>query len=106
MDRLADFGDGTVSALGFYIFPVPQRQAKRGGRRVAQSGSNASFRGAGRRMARRFPGATDRPSQDFEDFVPAGFQAIVLVHQLVALDSVIGWRLTRSALHFIKSNAG
>lgn len=30
------------------------------------------------------------------------FWAIVLIHQLVALDSVIGWRLTHGVLHFIK----
>ena len=33
------------------------------------------------------------------------FWAIVLIHQLVALDSVIGWRLTHGALRFIKVQA-
>ena len=31
------------------------------------------------------------------------FWMIVLAHQLVAADSLIGWRFTKSALHFIKS---
>jgi uncharacterized membrane protein YsdA (DUF1294 family) len=30
------------------------------------------------------------------------FWAIVLIHQFVALDSVIGWRITHSALRFLK----
>lgn len=30
------------------------------------------------------------------------FWAIVLIHQFVALDSVIGWRFTHSALRFMK----
>ena len=33
------------------------------------------------------------------------FWAIVLIHQFVALDSLIGWRLTHSALRFIKVQA-
>lgn len=33
------------------------------------------------------------------------FWAIVLIHQLVALDSMIGWRLTHGVLHFIKVQA-
>jgi uncharacterized membrane protein YsdA (DUF1294 family) len=33
------------------------------------------------------------------------FWSIVLLHQFVALDSLIGWRLTHSALHFLKVRA-
>jgi uncharacterized membrane protein YsdA (DUF1294 family) len=33
------------------------------------------------------------------------FWLIVLLHEFVALDSLIGWRLTRGALHFIKVQA-
>ncbi len=32
------------------------------------------------------------------------FWAIVLIHQFVALDFVMGWRLTKGALHFLKSH--
>jgi hypothetical protein len=56
-------------------------------------------------MAGRFPVPANSAPQISKVSYQVVFWSIVLIHQFAAFDSLIGWRLTHSALRFIKVQA-
>ena len=91
-----------VSLFTFLAYRSDKRRAEAGAWRIAESTLHLG------ELAGGWPGAflalrTFRHKTSKESYQVV-FWTIVLLHQIVALDSLLGWRLTKEVLHLIKAH--
>ena len=92
-----------VSLVTFVAYRSDKRRAEAGEWRIPESTLHlAELAGGwpGAFLAQRtFRHKTSKVSYQVE------FWIIVLIHQMVAIDSLVGWRFTKNVLHLIKSHS-
>lgn len=109
LSRLAGFIDWralvvapcALSVLSFFSYRSDKRRAEAGERRIPKSSLHLlDLLGGwpGAFLAQRiFSHKTSKVSFQFS------FWLVVLVHEYLAADFLLGWRLTQHAIHFLKS---
>ena len=90
-----------VSLFTFLAYRTDKRRAEAGAWRIAESTLHLA------ELAGGWPGAFLAQRTFRHKISKASYQVvfwiIVLLHQIVALDSLLGWRLTKEVLHLIKA---
>ena len=90
-----------ISVITFFVYRTDKRRAEAGEWRIPEATLHLAELFGG------WPGAFLAQRQFRHKTSKASFLvvfwAIVLIHQLVALDSLAGWRFTNNALRFIRS---